>query len=427
MSRRPLVILGVAATVAAAVLAVPASPAAAAPATASTGALVGALVPATPVMDGRRLLLNRVRLALGDRQLRSELRSLTAQADQWLDKGPWAVTDKAAPAASGDIHDYLSRALYFWPTQPPTPENPRGCPYRERDGVPNPEVYVGTDKLGGVSVLTAVPLLSLAWYYTRNPAYAEHAALLLRTWYVDPATRMNPNLNYAQGIVCRVDGRSIGIIDFAQFFTINLDAMAILDTGAPGWSAADRAGMRGWNAAYLDWLVNSPFGKAELATTNNHGSFAAMQIAGLALALGDRDLALSMVRDKGRQLIDSQIKADGTQPLELSRTRTWHYSNYNLSALTRLATIGRHLGVNLWDYRGPDGQSLSAAVDYLLPAATGSPWTLPELEFHRYYVNDMVHAAAEAGDRDARRAVAGLEPVPAGDVWDLRPAPQHFF
>jgi hypothetical protein len=238
---------------------------------------------------------------------------------------------------------------------------------------------------------------------------------------------MNPNLNFAQGIRCKVDGRSIGIIDFAQFFTINLDAMAILATGAPGWTAADQAGMTAWNQSYLDWLVNSPFGKAELATTNNHGTYAAMQIAGLALALGQRDLALSMVRDKGEQLINSQIKAGGTQPLELARTRSWHYSNYNLAALTRLATIGRHLGVNLWDYRGPDGQSLFGAVDFLLPAATGTPWTLPELDFHRYYANDMVRAAAEAGDRNARAAVAGLQPVPAGNVWDLRPAPQHFF
>jgi hypothetical protein len=424
MSRRSLAVLS-AVAIAAATLAVPVPAMAAPPA----NSLLGGLIPDTPVMDGRRLLLNRIRLALGDRQLRAQLSTLTAQADQWIDKGPWAVTDKPAPAASGDIHDYLSRALYFWPTQPKTAANPFGCPYTDvgHDGVPNPEVYEGTDKLGGINVLTAVPLLSLAWYYTRNPAYAQRAALMLRTWYVDPATRMNPNLNFAQGIRCKVDGRSIGIIDFAQFFTINLDAMAILATGAPGWTAADQAGMTAWNQSYLDWLVNSPFGKAELATTNNHGTYAAMQIAGLALALGQRDLALSMVRDKGEQLINSQIKADGTQPLELARTRSWHYSNYNLAALTRLATIGRHLGVNLWDYRGPDGQSLFGAVDFLLPAATGTPWTLPELDFHRYYANDMVRAAAEAGDRNARAAVAGLQPVPAGNVWDLRPAPQHFF
>ncbi len=67
-------------------------------------------------------------------------------------------------------------------------------------------------------------------------------------------------------------------------------------------------------------------------------------------------------------------------------------------------------------------------MDLLLPAATGDqPWTLPELEFYRYAASDITHAAAEAGDRQAAQAVPKLEPLPAGNIWDLRPAPQHAF
>ncbi|MFD7315928.1 alginate lyase family protein [Streptomyces sp. NPDC059883] len=382
--------------------------------------------PKTPVMDGKRLLQARTRLALGDPTLRDEVTSLTAQADAWLGKGPWTVTDKPIPAASGDIHDYLSQAPYFWATQPRTPENPRGCPYEERDGQRNPEAEIGTDRVDAGNVLKSVPLLTLAWYYTGKKEYAEHASRILRTWFVDPATRMNPHLNYAQGIPCKNDGRSIGIIDFAQYYTGNLDAMAILDTGAPGWTKSDRAGMRAWNEAYLDWLVNSEFGKKESAATNNHGTYAAMQIAGLAVATGDRELARETVREQGAKLIDFQITADGGQPRELARTRSWHYSNYNLAAFCRLAAIGKQVGVNLWSHQGPQGQSLFDAIGYLLPTATGeASWPHPELEFYRYAASDMVHAAADAGDRAAKAALPKLQAPPGGDLWELRPAAQH--
>jgi hypothetical protein len=385
-------------------------------------------IPKTPVMDGTRLLENRIRLLLGDRTLRQELTTLTTQADAWLGQGPWTVTDKPKPAASGDIHDYLSQAPYFWASQPQTPENPRGCPYVERDGVRNPEAEIGTDRVKAGNVLKSVPLLTLAWYYTGKKQYAEHAAEILRTWFVTPATRMNPNLNFAQGIPCKNDGRSIGIIDFAQYYTINLDAMAILDTGAPGWSASDRAGMRAWNAGYLDWLVNSDFGKTESAAKNNHGTYAAMQIAGLAEAAGDKDLARKTVTEQGTKLIDSQITADGSQPLELARTLSWHYSSYNLAAAFRLAAIGRHVGVDLWAHQGPQGQSLFKAIDFMLPTATGAvAWPYPELNFLRYEASDLVHAAAEAGDKNAKLAIPKLQPLPAGDIWALRPAAQHAF
>ncbi|MDX6364223.1 MAG: hypothetical protein QOC85_3233, partial [Streptomyces sp.] len=108
------------------------------------------------------------------------------------------------------------------------------------------------------------------------------------------------------------------------------------------------------------------------------------------------------------------------------RTRSWHYSTFDLVAYTRLADIGRHIGVNLWSYRGPDGQSLFKAVDYLLPAATGAaPWPYPELEFHRFAASDVVHAAADAGDRAARAAVPKLQTPPGGDLWALRPAAEQ--
>ncbi|MET9904379.1 alginate lyase family protein [Streptomyces sp. NPDC006446] len=417
----------VAAAVALVAVVVPAASARTAPVVepaASAHAVPG--IPRTVVLDGGRLQRTRIRLDHGDRRLARPLRDLTARADNWLDQGPWTVVDKPRPAPGGDPHDYLSQAPYWWPSQPGTADNPWGCPYVQRDGQRNPEVDTGTDRQDVEKVFDSTYDLALAWYYTGRKQYAEKAAQVLRTWFLDPATRMNPNLDHGQFVPCKYDGRAIGIIDFSQSYTSVLDAIALLDTGAPGWSRRDRAAMLDWNTGFRDWLADSAFGKEEAAARNNHGTFHDMQLAALAYATGDKALARRTVLAARALRIDPQIAADGSQPQELARTRSWHYSTFDLVAYTRLAAIGRHVGVDLWSYRGPDGQSLFKAVDYLLPAATGAePWTRPELQFHRFAASDVVHAAADAGDRAARAAVPKLEAPPGGDLWALRPAAEQ--
>ncbi|MFD4410908.1 alginate lyase family protein [Streptomyces sp. NPDC058475] len=415
MSARPRLGVLLAAVVALAATVVPSAAAHAAP-----------KVPRTAVLDGVRMQQTKLRLDRGDPQLARAVANVTARADNWLDQGPWTVVDKPKPAPGGDVHDYLSQAPYWWPSQPRTADNPWGCPYVQRDGQRNPEVDTGTDRQDVEKVFDSTYDLSLAWYYTGKKQYAQKAASVLRAWFLAPDTRMNPNLDHGQFIPCKYDGRAIGIIDFSQSYTSVLDAIAILDTGAPGWSKSDRTAMRAWNTDFRDWLVNSDFGKEEGAAKNNHGTFYDMQLAALAYATGDQDLARRTVLNARSLRIDPQIAADGSQPQELARTRSWHYSTFDLVAYTRLAAIGRHVGVNLWSYQGPDGQSLFKAVDYLLPAATGAePWNHPELEFHRFAASDVVHAAADAGDKAAQAAVPKLETPPGGDLWVLRPAAEQ--
>src|SRR5690349_11261401 len=383
-------------------------------------------VPRTAVLDGARLQQTRIRLDRGDPQLRRALGELTTRADAWLPQGPWTVVDKPKPAPGGDVHDYLSQAPYWWPSQPPTSDNPWGCPYVQRDGERNPEVDTGTDRQDVEKTFDSSYDLALAWYYTGDKRYAEKAGQILRTWFLAPSTRMNPNLNHAQFIPCKYDGRAIGIIDFSQSYTSVLDAIALLETGAPGWTGTDRAGMKKWNTDFLGWLTSSDFGSQEAAATNNHGTFYDLQLAGLAYATGNSSLARQTVLNARTKRIAAQIAADGSHPQELARTRSWHYSTFTLVAYSRLAAIGQHVGVNLWAYQGPDGQSLFKAVDYLLPAATGAAaWPHPELEFHRYAATDVVHAAADAGDSRARKALASWEAPPGGDLRLLRPAPEQ--
>ncbi len=383
--------------------------------------------PSTTVLSGQRLAVNRLRLLAGDPTLRASLNDLLAQAKPELTQGPWTVTDKTQVPPSGDKHDYLSLAPYYWPTQPQTPTNPWGCPYVNRDGQVSPISRSIPDKPEWIQAYNAIYQLSLAWYYTGDPSYAQRAELDIRTWFLNAATRMNPNLNFAQGIPCQVDGRGIGIIDFAYSFTEVLDAVGLLNNGAPGWRSSDSAGMNSWAGQFLTWLRTSKNGSDESAAKNNHGSFYDMLTAATALFTGQRSLARSIVQGAQTKRIAVQIQADGEQPLELTRTRSWHYFNFNLVALTRLADIGQHVGVNLWKYTAPDGGSLYAAVNYLIPAATKgqSVWPFPELDFHQFASVDIMHAAADAGDEQAKAALPELQIEPGGDLYPIRPAAEQ--
>ncbi|KAJ6491800.1 alginate lyase-domain-containing protein [Mycena vitilis] len=375
--------------------------------------------PSTVVLDGSRLVDAKARLAT-DASLQKALAALTAQADGWLNQGPWTVTSKKILPPGGDIHDYASQAPYFWPSN-----TSDGCPWVEKDGVHNPAVDAYTDHGDRGTMFQSSYILSLAWYYTGKSQYASKAGDILRTWFITPATRMNPNLNHAQIVPCANTGRFIGIIDFSQQYTDVVDAAAILASGAPGWTAADIAGFRQWNVQFLSWLETSAFGKAETATTNNHGTFAIMQSAGLALFTGNTSLA-SQKATLTKSRITSYIAANGSQPQELTRTRSFHYSTFDLVAYTRLAAIAKKVGVDLWGYTGPQGQSINKAVNFIIPAATGAAkWPYPELNFTAFAASDIIHAASDAGNTNAKSAVGKVPTPPGGDLWLLRPATEQ--
>ncbi|TCO53790.1 alginate lyase family protein [Actinocrispum wychmicini] len=406
----------------------------AAPAVADTSArcsipfLGPVCAPDTVVLDGHQLQRAKFAVLTGDRTAKAALDNLLTSADDALTAGPWTVTAKSQLPPSGDKHDYLSLAPYWWATKPVTPDNPWGCPFVQKDGVRNPLVDSIPDHAARGDAFAAIYELSLAWYYTGDARYARRAALDLRTWFLDAATKMNPNMNFAQGIPCKVDGRGIGIIEFAEAFPEVVDATQILaGTGAPGWSAADQRGITDWYTQFLTWLRTNKNGTDEAAATNNHGSFYDMMAATLALGTGQRDLARTIVRDAEKKRIDVQIAADGSQPQEVSRTRSWHYSLFNLVALTRLAQIGRHVGVDLWHYKNPADAGILNAVDVMIPAATQgqSVWKYPELDFRQYAALDVLHAAADVGDAKARAALPHVPVEPGGDVYPVRPAAEQ--
>lgn len=170
----------------------------------------------TIVLDGGRLIEARIRLQGGnDATLQKSFEALKRKADEWLTQGPWSILEKTKAPPSGNMQDYTSQAPYWWPS--PTPD---GNPYVQRDGERNPEVLNYTDRMNVEKVFASSSALGLAWFYTGNEAYARHAARIIRTWFINPQTRMNPNLNHAQLIPFANTGRHIGRLDLCYFIFI---------------------------------------------------------------------------------------------------------------------------------------------------------------------------------------------------------------
>lgn len=292
-------------------------------------------------------------------------KKLVRDAEKALDIDPVSVTEKDKTPPSGDKRDYMSLSRYWWPD----PTKPDGLPYIRRDGETNPETESYTDPKEFGTMVSAVSTLGFAYFFTGTETYARHAAKLIRTWFLDPEKGMNPNLQYAQAVPGRSEGRGAGVLD-GRHTALVIDAAGMIRS-SKSWTAEDDAGLRAWFGRYVTWLTESENGKDESDAPNNHGTWYDVHVVPAAMYAGKTDVARRIVAEAAAKRILAQIEPDGSQPKELARTRPFHYSVFNLEAHARLATQARRLGVDLWDPSTEAGRRIRAAVDYLLPFARG--------------------------------------------------------
>jgi hypothetical protein len=359
--------------------------------------LLGACLIQALAQPAPRLQHAKARLKAKDAVMQPAYEALLRDAAQALKAGPFAVTQKERTPPSGDQHDYLSLAPYWWPD----PQSKDGLPYIRRDGETNPDNKRGTDAntLGALS--GAVETLALAYCFTNEARYAERAALLIRVWFLAPATKMNPHLRYAQAVPGRAAGRGAGLIESRHFIPI-INALGLLQ-GSAAWTAADQRALQAWFRDFVRWMQTSPQGQDEAQAKNNHGTWYAAQLASFALLIGDAALARETVAAV-KPRIAWQIEPDGRQPAELQRTRGLWYSGFNLEALLTLAELGQGLGVDLYGYQTKDGRSIRRAIDYLAPYADAARrWPHPQ-------INEMANARRELALVLRRAALAYQAP-----------------
>jgi hypothetical protein len=360
----------------------------------------------------------KAKLQAGDKDLAKALEKLTKDADAQLHNDPPSVMEKSKVPPSGDKHDYISLAPYFWPD----PETKEGLPYIRHDGRVNPESRdpALNDSPRVSRMGQAIETLSLTYYFTGDEKYAAQAAQFARVWFLNPATRMNPNFKYAQAVLGKNEGRGTGILE-ARHIAIAADAICLL-AGSKSWTDDDQSALNQWLGTFLDWLLTCDAGRDEHNAKNNHGTWYDVQTTELALCLGRIDLARQIVEDAKHRRVAAQIEPDGSQPLELARTNSFGYSRFNVDALCELANLGQHAGVDLWHFSTDDGRSIRKAIDYLTPYVDVPPkkWTREQIKDMQQadILPDLRLAALAYGD-SKYEAIITKYPDAAGKRFQL--------
>ena len=291
---------------------------------------------------------------------------LQKRADRALMAPPPTVMEKTLMPEGWDPHEYSSPARYYWPD----PAAPDGLPWTVKDGFPNLEAIARSDAPRLSRLIEDVDALVADWKAGAGEKYAARAALYLRAWFLDPATRMNPNFRGAQYIAGKDRGRGGGLIDFAQLHRLLDDCAAL--AGWPGWPAGEERALRQWMSEYLAWLDSDKGAASEARAANNHGTWFAVQRASLLVYLGRGGEARAYLESVAPRLEAGQFSADGRQPLEAARVDGISYSLYNLEAWARLAELALRAGAAV-RLDGP-----RRATDFILPYVSNPaawPWS----------------------------------------------------
>ena len=282
-----------------------------------------------------------------------------AEANQALTQDPVTVTASIAERSAGTKHDFYSEGDYWWPD----PKNPDG-PYIRRDGMTNPDNFVD-HRLAMIRFSRIVGVLVSAWKLTGDESYVQQALRHVSAWFVDPETRMNPSLLYAQAIKGQVTGRGIGIIDTIHLIEVARALGLLEDAGLLDETLLQ--GTKKWFADYLTWLTTHPYGIAEMNAKNNHGTCWVMQVAAFAAYTGNTALLHQCAERYQTVLLPHQMASDGSFPLEIERTKPYGYSLFNLDAMTTICALLSKPGTDLWDTPLADGRSISKGIQYMLP------------------------------------------------------------
>ncbi|GLB45917.1 putative chondroitin AC alginate lyase [Lyophyllum shimeji] len=235
---------------------------------------------------------------------------------------------KTIEPPSNDIHDYMSWSPYWWPncdnagntSALPPEEIWKQCTYVYHDGLFNPDARLIND-VGNFQMLSdAVLYNAIAFALTSSGSsfYSMTAVNYIKTWFLDPATRMNPNLNFAQMKRGPQGQRS------ERMTKITAGIMILRKTQCTEWTPDLDNEMNAWTQQYARWLEADPTAILESLAPNNHGTLYCKSVSLL-----------------------TQINATGEQPYEAVRTRPYRYRAYNLAELIMSGvTLPNHSSIN---------------------------------------------------------------------------------
>jgi hypothetical protein len=338
---------------------------------------------------------------------------------------PVTITTHRAKLSEGGPNDFYSNGDYWWPD----PTKPDGLPYLQRDGETNPGNFIA-HRLAVRSLRDAVAALAAAYQITGDDRYVTKAVALLRVFFLDSQTRMNPQLKYAQAIPGRSPGRGIGVIDTLHLAEVPLAIAAMQKS--PSFPPEVLSGLKQWFRDYTDWMIASTNGQEEARAGNNHAVAFWLQVATFSTLTGDEARLAECRRRFKEVFVPVQMATNGSFPQELRRTKPYGYSIFQLDNMASLCQVLSTPEDNLWTFDLPDGRGIKKAMAYLYPflsdktkwplkpdvqAWDGWPARQPCLLFaglafgKQEYVDLWKKLPADPSDDEVRRNIAITQPL----------------
>lgn len=336
-----------------------------------------------------------------------------------------SITTTPAKLSEGGANDFYSNGDYWWPD----PSKPNGLPYIKRDGETNPENFI-EHRLAVKALRDSVAALAAAYQITGDDQYVTKASELLKVFFLDEATRMNPSLNFAQAIPGVSPGRGIGIIDTLHIIEIPAAVKVMEKSNA--FSSEMAKELRQWFRELAEWMTTSKNGIDEANAKNNHAVAFHLQLAVFADFIGDQE-KLALCRKRFKEVfVPKQMADDGGFPLELARTKPYGYSIFQLDNMTLLCHILSTREDNLWAFETKEGKSIAKAIAYLYPflddkskwplkpdinAWDGLPARQPNLLFgglmlgEQKYLDLWQKLPADPADPEVQRNIGITQPI----------------
>ena len=330
------------------------------------------------LINTSQLKTNLEKIKKNDTTLQKANQSLISEANKALKYGPVSVMEKNNIPPSGSKHDYMSLAPYHWPD----PSKKDGLPYMRKDGEINPEVTLYKDKDYLPNLCSNVYTLALAHYYSGDQKYLNHAIKLIRVWFLDTATKMNPNMNFGQAIKGENVGRGAGLIDARNFIKV-IEAIELMDNEG-AYPKEDLKMMQAWFSDFLNWMQTSKNGLDEMKAKNNHGVWYDALRLSISLFNNQKESANKIIQNAQVRL-SNQMDDNYRFPLEMARTTSLHYSVFVIDAFLKISTMAERTGVNFLDNPLNPKHSLKAAVNEMIPyLVQEKKWDGPQIKPFEY-------------------------------------------
>ncbi|KAJ2962142.1 hypothetical protein NQZ79_g2614 [Umbelopsis isabellina] len=323
-----------------------------------------------------KLAITKIEYANGNLsdELMKSITSLQGRVDSIMQKNQnYSVTYTSKKPPNKNPHYYFSLAPYSWPncTGKLLVKNPwTQCPWSSQDGKINPAGKSLTSGHALTYLIRDGVDLATSYYLFGNSSHEQKFTQLMRTFFINSKTYMVPNMNYSQvvpdGPEPDWEGSKMGVLDTHGLLTLLSATELVAQSNGSSWTTRDTYALRSWVDKYRKWMETSVLGKEEGQALNNHGTFYYAQLAGFSQYIGDINGTRQAVRKYLDTIYDGQIKADGSQPLELSRQFSLHYSYYNLEALGSMAKFAQSIGMNIWNIANSHNATYQTAVNFLI-------------------------------------------------------------